>query len=247
MLRTQLKKKIRSQRMTASASYQAKRAEQRRALRMYGVMRGMSGTTQQAIRTGGWADPSRMGLGELKFVDTQPTFGPAAGALTFQTPGVSNLINGIVPGSSASQRIGRKVVLKSILIRYTWALAPTSTGGSPLRILVVYDKQANAAAPGVTDILLANEFNSQNNLSNRDRFVTIFDHITEPIAAGETYSVSGTLFKKLNLETMFNAGTAGTIGDITSGSMYITFAQNGNILTASPAATTSIRVRYTDV
>lgn len=137
--------------------------------------------------------------------------------------------------------------MKSIFLRYSFALAPTSVGGSPIRVLVVYDKQANAATPGITDILRADTFTATNNLSNRDRFVTIFDHVSTPVSVQGEFQVCDTLYKKINLETMFNAGTAGTVGDITTGSVHIFVAQAGGITVAAPDFVSNCRIRYSDV
>jgi len=126
-------------------------------------------------------------------------------------------------------------------------MAATSTAGGAVRIIIFYDKQANATAPGVTDVLLADAFQSPNNLSNRDRFVVLADEVTESIGASTgVFATCGTIFKRLNNEVMFNAGAAGTVGDITSGSVYIMFAQNGTIGTAAPQITFRSRIRYTD-
>lgn len=238
MLRTALKKKIAAQRDRSSAidRAMANRRRQRMALRM------SSPLTQQSIRTGGWANPSRMG--ELKFKDVAQTNLLTFNVATFEAP---VLLNGLVPDSTASGRIGRKVILKSLLIRYTAFLGTTSTAGTNVRFLVVYDKQANAAAPAITDVLLSDAFTAQNNLSNRDRFVTIFDHISKPISVQGNFATSDVLFKRINLETMFNAGTAGTIGDITTGSLYLFTAQAGTLATANGGITIKTRVRYEDM
>lgn len=198
-------------------------------------------TRAQAIRTGGWASPAS--TPELKFKDSSITNFISFGATAFET-GV--LLNGLIPDSTASGRIGRKVCLKSLLVRWSINMGTTSTGGTPVRILVVYDKQANATAPAITDILLADHFLSQNNLSNRDRFVTIFDQITAPIATGDCFSQADTLYKAFDLETMFNAGTAGSIADITSGSIYLFTAGTGALLTANGGFNARVRCRYTD-
>ena len=202
----------------------------------------MSGTTMQAIRTGGWANPS-LG-GELKYIDTN-----ANTALTFASSAFSTgvLLNGVAQGSDATARIGRKMVMKSLLLRWTWNLASTSTGGSPVRVMVVYDKQANATAPAITDVLVVDSFVGQNNLNNRDRFVVLCDYLSEPIGANGNTSVGGVIYKRLNLETMFNSGSAGTIGDITSGSVYLFVSQTGGILVANPTFNWRARVRFTDV
>lgn len=199
----------------------------------------LSGTSRQALRTGGWANPSRMS--ELKFVDTN-----IAGGATGITIGVQGLLNGLVPGSNASQRIGRKVVMKSVYLRYRIQLAATTVGGGKMRLMLVYDKQSNAAAPAITDILLTNNWTSPNNLSNRDRFTVLCDHISDCISVGGDFLASGEIYKKVNLETFFNAGVAGTIGDITSGSLYLLYGNSGTFTTAQPTIDYDTRIRYSD-
>lgn len=205
----------------------------------------MSSSKQQAIRVGGWSNPSRMSRGELKFVDTFQTFTPTVGSNAFAITAAP--INGVAQGTSASDRIGRKTVAKSILIRYNGQLAPTSTQGGLFRILVVYDKQANATAPAINDVLLSDNFVSFNNLSNRDRFVTLFDELTDPISTGGPLSCAGRLYKKISLETLYNTGTTGGIGSIQTGSIYVFVAQNAGILTAAASLVVWTRIRYDDV
>ena len=45
---------------------------------------------------------------------------------------------------------------------------------------------------------------------------------------------------------MYNAGVAGTIGDITTGSLYVLIGNNGTFATAQPIITYETRVRYED-
>lgn len=204
-------------------------------------MKRTSATTAQAIRVGGYARPSKSG--ELKFNDTLNTLV----TLNSGTMALGALLNGLVPGSGANNRIGRKIVMKSVLIRYSVSLQATTTGGGTARIMLVYDKQANAAAPGVTDLLLSNTFTSPNNISNKDRFVVLSDIITESMSTQNNFSISGKFYKKLNLETMYNTGTAGTIADITTGSLYVFLGNNGGFSVAQPQITYETRIRFTDL
>lgn len=201
--------------------------------------------TIQSKRVGGYATYGKS-TGERKFIDTDitTTIGPNTNQFS-----VGTLLNGLQLGSSASQRIGRKVVLKSILIRYNFAVQNTTTWATPVRILVVYDKQANGSAPAITDILLTDHISSQNNLSNKDRFVTIFDHMTGVLtgSSADSYIRIDNLYKKLNLETMYNANDTGLIGDIASGSLYVFFGSSARLQTAGLVQDTRVRVRYTDV
>jgi len=199
---------------------------------------------RQAMRTGGWANPSSMP--ELKFVDAATSTTLATTGL-FTSPVAATLLNGLTPGSTATTRIGRKIVMKSLYLRYSLSLAATSTGGSPVRIIIFYDKQANATLPAITDLLEVSNFNSTNNLSNRDRFVVLCDHVSEPVSVQNNFTVTGSLYKKLSLETMFNTGAAGTIGDITSGSVFITFATAvGGIGVAGAELNWRTRIRFDD-
>jgi len=211
------------------------------------------------LRTGGWFNPSggagRSSLpnsGELKFKDNTTTLNPTVGAATWipftqaAGAGASQLLNGLVPDSTATGRIGRRVLIKSLYVRVTCRMAATSVGGAPIRMIIVYDKQSNAAAPAVTDVFTTDNFNSMNNISNRDRFVTLVDQIIPTISTSSEPVQHLEVYKKLNLPVQYNAGTAGTIGDITSGAMYMTFVQEGNITVASPAVAYYARVRYTD-
>jgi len=202
----------------------------------------LSAVSQQALRVGGWASPSRMG--ELKFKDNDLTQSTPIGVVTFSN---GLLLNGLIPGSTATTRIGRKVILKSLLMRYSLRIATTSVGGSPVRMLIVYDKQANATAPTILDILEQDQFTSPNNLSNRDRFVTLCDHISDPVSQNGDQAVSGVVYKPLNLETMFNDGVAGTIGDITTGAVWFFFAQTAGIAVTGAAGQWDFRVRYADM
>jgi len=204
----------------------------------------VSGTTAQAIRTGGWADPSRMS--ELKFLDQALLGTSLATAATWTTPGGTYLLNGAAQGAEAVQRIGRKFIMESLYIRAHCRLAATSTQGGAIRMLVVYDKQSNATAPAVTDILLVDHFLSTNNLSNRDRFVVLADKIFPVITTGGDFAATMEVYKRINLETMFNSGSTGGIGDITSGGVYILFAQSGGIATAGPVVDWRSRIRFRD-
>jgi len=198
---------------------------------------------RQAQRTGGWANPSRGG--ELKFLDVQA--GPALTVSSLAFNVAANLLNGVANGSDASTRIGRRTTMKSLLFKYSVSMVTAGTGGACIRFLIVYDKQANAAAPVITDVLLQNEFLSPNNLSNRDRFVTLVDEVSAPVSQNGDQAVCNVIFKRFELESLFNAGSAGTIGDITSGSVYLFVAQSGNIAGGAPTIAYKTRIRYTDV
>lgn len=207
-----------------------------------GAMRRRSALTRQSMAVGAYAGTKIRA--EKKFIDVSATSTMTAASVAFSA---ATLLNGCVPGATASDRIGRKIHMKSLLLRYTFRLPASSGGSGECRILVVYDKQPNGATAAITDILLADDMRSPNNLSNSDRFVTLVDEITSPVSAVEIEEQSGVIYRKFNLETAFNAGTAGTVADITSGSILVFAAQSGGLTTNAPLCLFRARVRYVDV
>jgi len=145
------------------------------------------------------------------------------------------LFGSAAQGVGTFQRVGRRLNMKSVMMRYG------SNNGNPFRILIVYDKQTNGALPANTDILVNDNFHATLNLTNADRFVTIFDKMVIPETSG---GIIDTLYRKVELETMFS-GTGAAITDIAGGSLYYLFAP----VTAAAAISISFttRVRFTDI
>lgn len=151
------------------------------------------------------------------------------------------LLNGCVAGSQNFNRIGRKIQLKSLQIRGYFLATDDTVANTFARMVIVYDKQPNGAAPTWANIITSQNIAGTTsstatdmvNLDNRDRFEIIRDKTytlsAKDTTATQAYSGSPTIicvedFVKLGKrETCFNAGTAGTIGDITSGSLYVFF------------------------
>jgi len=115
------------------------------------------------------------------------------------------------------------------------------------RFIVYYDKQCNGAAPAMTDLLLANSLYSPKSLANVRRFKILYDQLGQVELTGNDGSmVTYERYRRMNLRTEFNTGVAGTIADITTGSLYLVImgsnAAGGNAFATAGSA----RVRYTD-
>lgn len=184
---------------------------------------------------------------EKKFLDVSFTLSLPFGAATWVAPAAAQLLNGLTLGSTASQRIGRRVTFRSIYIRGKLVFGAAVTNSCQARYLVVYDKQANAALPATTDILLNDDYLSPNNISNNNRFIIVADKTTASVDAAQVKNISFKLYRKLMLETQFNAGNAGTIADITTGSLFIIGAQSGGAGAANPSMQFQVRLRYDDI
>jgi len=177
-------------------------------------------------RTGGFRGvqgPLRRAKDERKVIDVDPANYVA------DTTGSVTLLNGIATGTDFTDRIGRKIRMKSFYIRGVVRPIDATIGNTLARLIIVYDMQTNGAAPAITDVLKSASPSSQLNMNNRDRFRILIDK-QYPIGATSdvaTQSFAGSptvhqikKYKKLNLEVLFN-GTTNAVGSIATGSIYM--------------------------
>lgn len=205
------------------------------------------------LATRGWQFPNN---GEKKVIDI------AVGSIQVNTTASINLLNGTVQGTDYTQRIGRKIVLKSVYIRgyvRLEATAGAAGAGEPqlARMIIVVDNQPNGTVFAITDLLMSANVSSQLNLNNRDRFSILCDKewVFDPWVGGLA-PISGYCgraihavkkYKKINMETIFNAGNAGTIADMNSGALYMVWLGSQPVgVTNDVNAIVSTRVRFVD-
>lgn len=184
---------------------------------------------------------------ELKFIDVAGSLGVINGTQWSEL----DFLNPIQTGATASERIGRRLQLKSVLFRWNGA---SLSNGFAFRVLIVYDREPNGAIPLITDVLEANNFNSPMNLSNANRFVILADELH----GNEGYSYVGSItssaglyrcgkiYKKINLPCGFNALSTLDITSITQGAVFALVGVPANVTTTVGLGYFS-RVRYTDV
>lgn len=182
--------------------------------------------------------------GELKWIDNV-----FSGSIT--AAGAVQLCNGVAPGTSSITRIGRKIVMKSVILKTT---VGCGTAGAALfrgkiKFSLVYDSQANATAPVIADIYASASANSNLNLDNRGRFKVLWKKCFAMDQSGGLGSGYNESTKVINLPTIFNAGTAGTVADIQTGALYLVTSQmnaSGAVATNSPDYNIVVRVRFAD-
>lgn len=189
---------------------------------------------------------------DIHYVDIPDT------SLTFSTTLGSQLLNGIIPGDDVFNRTGRHVQLNRLQLR--GRINFFQDGTTPLvdylRMLVIYDRQANGAISTWAAVIqsVQNEGTSTStsvgfpNESNRSRFLILSDKSWKTpsytIGAATGAEHAGQRDQMFNtqefmidrnlkgLETAYNSGTAGTIADISSGAVYV-FVQGLNVSTAA--------------
>lgn len=200
-------------------------------------------------RTGGYSFKS-VGGTELNFVDT--TINSSA----VSTTPYSVLCNGVAAGSSASQRIGRRITIKSIEFRGVAAPGAAAHTSSASRHVLVLDKQPNSAlatyadvydtTPGVTPY-------NVRNISNAPRFQVLWDSGVVCINGNDTTAGQQTantevglnVYKRCNIPVQFTAAGGATIGDISTNSLvWISIGEYAAASNYEQSIRGVLRIRY---
>lgn len=188
------------------------------------------------------------GVGQMtyKYVDTGFV------GYNANTTGAVALACTIPQNADETGRLGRNIIMKSITFRGEVFAGSTSTTNTP-RLLLVYDRQANKAAPAITDILLATHWAAPRNMENVDRFLILYDKTVSLV--GTTASITTPnnqilvqkTIKLKNLITNYAVGIAGTIGEINTGALHFITIGDQPAGTAAAAYNLYTRVRFQDV
>lgn len=174
----------------------------------------------------------------------------SATAYNTNNQGTLLLLNGCVTGNDLNNRDGRKIRIESVMMRISCTMPlNTNSNGFGTRTILFFDKQPNAAAPAITDLLVADTPTSNLNLNNRDRFIVLMDKVRSTIGSSG-YNDFWKKYKNLyfkNLDTIYNGVNGGTVADITSGSLYLLTFMQGITTTNVLTCAGDIRVRFTDL
>jgi len=189
------------------------------------------GDAPSTYRTGGLSLRS-VGGKELNFKDVSITSFSAASLLT--------LLNGLVSGTGATQRVGRKITIKSIQVTGYVGI----TGDEINRFALVVDTQANATAPAITDIYTASSPSALREINNMPRFKVLWD--SGPIGqvlTSDSEICTFDVYKRVNVGVQYNAGVVGDITDIQTNSLYFVHRNTGASVSSGRL---DVRIRYDD-
>lgn len=182
---------------------------------------------------------------EKKFVDVNSTQSPAIAGTGTLSAGLCLL----AVGTTASQRVGNEVNIKSMAWRQECSLA-TTTGNGAIRTVLIYDKHPNGAAPTIsgtpaTDIFNQDNIRAEMFLPNRDRYIVLQDIITPSVGTAGPGADYQKGYRKMALPQVYNAGTA-TIGALNSGNIVAVTWCSPGFAVAPPTVTLQTRFRYED-
>lgn len=181
-----------------------------------------------------------LSTGEFKSVDTVVS-------QAIDQTGAVTLVNGIARGDEINERTGRELTMRSIQFNAR-AYATAGTGADQVgRVLIVYDRQTNAAALTGAQVLASFDTNSPRNLENRRRFKILKDWRFPINATGESGSHRVLQFyRRLRHPVTFNSGDAGTVADITTGSIYVLSVGTNAAGATAGSLVGTCRIRYQD-
>jgi len=179
---------------------------------------------------------------EYKFNDIGNTIATISTPVAATTP---TYISGIAEGTDFTNRLGRKVTVKNLMLRYLITNnAQTAAASGAVRVVAVYDRQPNGALPVYSDVFTPAPggqiagTTSMMNLSNRDRFFVLHDKTHEISPQGPQVKYCKK-FRKINTDLTFK-GTDNTIASASSGAMYIFYIPDTT--TGGAAATKGLSI-----
>ncbi len=168
--------------------------------------------------------------------------------------------NQIAEGNGESERIGRKLNIRSIQWTYTVELQDQGNSANPsgnetLRVVLYLDKQTNGATATVTGIMESDDYQSFRNLSNASRFQILHDKsydlgfhsaAGDGTAANDWGGESKTVkfYRRCNIPIEYdNSATTGAITSIRSNNLgVLLFARRG----VTGGFDSKMRLRYSD-
>jgi len=188
---------------------------------------------------------------EMKFKDFDVTQASVAAA-----GDVHSTLSTVATGNTENTRVGRKIMIKKIMLRYRIDLSAQDAGAAPpapdqIKIILYCDRQCNGATIAVTDLLEEANYQSFNNLANKGRFrlLGVRKHTLNYVGIGADSSTSttnqvfkhGQIMLNVSIPIEYN-GTDGTIDEQTSNNIgLLLISANGGINLTGKA-----RIRFLD-
>lgn len=206
--------------------------------------------------------------GELKGMDTDIDLAAGSVLATVNTAGSSSILNLVNAGTGSYERVGRKIMLKSVRLKgkinYDFD-GGTSIQSGLLRMVVVWDKSPNGSQPAFDDIFgrtsqagtESTEFLDALKYDNTDRFQVLSDHYYSMVpdfasSNSGTMSTHYDVFVPLKDRVTVFSGQTGTVGisDISTGGLYVYFRADVNGASAPLSRfaiqSSTARLRYVD-
>lgn len=157
----------------------------------------------------------------------------------------------IAQGTTDQTRIGTKLIVRNINIRWWATLDSQTTGpnGQLVRLMVVQDLQANGAQAAVTDVLKSANQSAFRNLDNDERFKVLYDkwQTINPTAqnAATSSALNVSQLKKVNKKCYIPiviSSTTNDIANVKSNNIFVLGIATGAVSNISAQC----RIKFTD-
>lgn len=187
---------------------------------------------------------------EYKYVDSGTLVGP------MDNVGQTQLIAVVPQGAGQTQRVGRKIMWRSIQYRIQ-VISDVATVNNVARWMIVYDRQPNKVLAQVTDILESASPYAFLKDENRDRFLVLKDKTVQLIGSSTVlgqqtdktaYFQKGYLkLTRKQLQSIFSTLGTGAFGDITTGSLILLSIGTNAPGTTDGSSIFAARTRFDDM
>jgi len=172
------------------------------------------------------------------------------GTYAFDSTGTIALAATIAQGPATTQRIGKKIMLRTLQMR-GYVYNDSAALYNDCALILVYDTRPTGVLPAITDILgsvSAIALNADNGTS-RFQILRRFDweligNSAAPSTGQEVKSMD--FFTKINRPTVFKSATTGAIGDIQEGALYLVSVGINPAGTTAAIGKFNLRVRFTE-
>lgn len=223
--------------------------------------RGLSARRRQVMSARGPPGNTRRSVS--RFVREMPVRAPAPSIIhemkykdvdsatyVADTTGAVTYLTSISGGDSMVTRQGARIRLCGTQVRGK-VVAGTAGTLAQATLVLVYDRQANGAAPAITDVYETANSASFQAVINRSRFA-ILGHWTYTIVGNSTTPTSGReealvdLKTVYDLPTVFNDAGAAAITNLISGSLHMLTFGDTAAGTGAPNFTVQVRTYFAD-
>lgn len=192
----------------------------------------------------------KTGISEVKSFDGAPTGAalPLSAAVAGGEPGAAfagiTHVNCVPQGATVANRIGNKIMMKSIHLKGTISAAAAVLSNA--RVMLIYDKQPNGAFPTFADIITdqpggVSGFYSSLNIANKSRFSVIRDQFFN-FDPAQSLQHTINWYCKGRWETEYGAN-GGTVADFRTGAIFLVALYTVAVVNMSNL---SVRTRYFD-
>lgn len=197
-------------------------------------------TANKALRIAKWA-ASRINA-ESNILDNVHNGTTVGMTMNFQ------LLNGCTRGDGNDNREGNNIRMKSVYVRLHNIMSQdASSVFSVCRLMIILDKQPNAATPSTANVLENTSVPVASPLEKD--YSTRFDVLWDKVITMSKTGAEGRFVKKyipLDIKVRYNENNNGDITDINTNALYFCIVTNATAATLEPSFYSNVRLRFVD-